>query len=100
MRTGNARASCLYFLKSKAEDQLAVTVQDKIVAVLPSEEDATSLSGYRFKLKDLRQSSIGKKCSRGHQAFIDLVDELVANLQVGPEPDSLLHPGTVFHQTC
>ena len=68
----------LLFLESKAEDQVAVTVQDKILAVLSSEEDATSLSDSRFKLKELRQSSIGKKSSRGHQAFIDLVDELVA----------------------
>ena len=88
----------LLFLESKAEDQLAVAVQDKILLVLPSEEDATSLSDSRFKIKELRQSSIGKKCSRGHQAFIDLVDELVANLQVGLWLDSLLHSGTVFHQ--
>ena len=49
-----------------AEDQLAVAVLDKILAVpLPSEEDATSLSDSHFKLKELWQSSIGKKCSRG-----------------------------------
>ena len=40
--------------------------------------------------RELRESSIGEKsCSRGHQAFIDLKDELVANFQVGLEPDSL-----------
>ena len=41
----------LLFLGSKAEDQLAVAVQDHILAVLQSEEDATSLSDSRFKLK-------------------------------------------------
>ena len=49
--------------------------RELLMAVLPSEEDAPSLSDSRFKLKELRQSSIGKKCFRGHQAFIDLVDE-------------------------
>ena len=104
MRIGNcscqateACASCFSFFGSKAEDQLAVAVRDKILAVLPSEEDVTSLSVSRFKLKELRQSSIGNKCSRGHQAFIDLVDELVANLQVGLGLDSL-HSGTVLHK--
>ena len=73
----------LLMLESKAEDQLAVAVQDKILAVLPSQEDATSLSDSLFKLKELRQRSIGKKCSRGHQAFIGLVSSLLAVLQFG-----------------
>ena len=46
-----------------------------LMAVLPCEEDATSLSDSRFKLKELRHSSISKKCFRGHRAFIDLVGE-------------------------
>ena len=41
----------LIFLDSEAEDQLAVAVQDMILLLLPSEEDATSLSDSRFKLK-------------------------------------------------
>ena len=86
------------FLELEAEDLLAVAVQDKILAVVPSEEDATSPSDSRFKLEELGQSSIGKKCCRLHQAFIGLVDELVANLQVGLGPHSLLHSGTVSHQ--
>ena len=102
MRTGNCSCQAnrsMRFLESMAEDQLAVAVMDKILAVpLPSEEDATSLSDSRFKLKELWQSSIGKKCSRGFQAFIYLVDELVANLQAGLGPDSLLDSGMVFHQ--
>ena len=73
----------LLLLESRAEDQLAVAVQDKILAVLPSEEDASSVSDSLFKLKELRQSSIGKKCSRGHQAFIGLVSSLLAVLQFG-----------------
>ena len=59
----------LLFPESKTEDQLAVAVQDNIMAVLPSEEDAT-----------------GNICSRGLQAFSDL------------GLDSLLHSGTVCHQ--
>ena len=87
----------LLLLESRAEDQLAVAVQDKILAVLPSEEDASSVSDSLFKLKELRQSSIGKKCSRGHQAFIGLVDELVA-CRFALWSDSLLRSGTIFHQ--
>ena len=77
---------------------LESAVQDKILAVLRSDEDATSLSDSRFTLKELRQSSIGKNCSRWHQPFIDFVDELVAKLQVGLGPGSVLNSGTVFHQ--
>ena len=83
--------------ESKAEDQLAVAVQDKILAVLPSEEDASSVSDSLFKLKELRQSSIGKKCSCGHQAFVGLVDELVA-CRFALWSDSLRRCGTIFHQ--
>ena len=66
--------------------------------VVPSEENAASLSDSRFKLEELMESSIRKTCSRGHQAYIDLVDELVANLLVSLGPDSLLHSGTIFHR--
>ena len=83
MSSGTTMRIVLLFLERKAKDQLAVAVQENIFAVLPSEEDARPHSDSRFKLNELRQSSIGKTCSCGHQAFIDLVDELVANLQFG-----------------
>ena len=57
------------------------------IVMLPSEEDATSLWDSRFKLKELRQSNIGKTCSREQQAYIDLVDEFDATLEVGMVPD-------------
>ena len=87
----------LLVLESKAEEQLAVAVQDKILSVLPSEEDASSISDSLFKLKEFRQSSIGKKCSRGHQAFIGLVGKLDA-CRFALWSDSLLRSGTIFHQ--
>ena len=67
----------LLFLESKTEYQLAVTVQTKILVVLSSVKNATLLSDSRYKLKELVESSIGKKCSRVHQAYLDLVDERV-----------------------
>ena len=54
MSSGTTMRIVLLFLERKAKDQLAVAVQDKIWAVLPSEGDATSLSDFRFKLKDQR----------------------------------------------
>ena len=59
-----------------------------LIAVLPSEEDATSLSDSRFKLKELRQSSIGKKCFVGTE--LSLISWMsVANSQSGLGPESL-----------
>ena len=88
----------LLFLEAKAEDQLAVAEQKKILSALPSEENATSLSDFRFKLEELKESSIGKNCFRGHQAYVDLVVEVVANVQIGVELDSLLHSGSDFRR--
>ena len=42
----------LLFLEIRAEDQLAVAVQNQIWAVLPFEENARSIADSRFKLKD------------------------------------------------
>ena len=75
----------LLLFESKAGDQLAVAVQDMMLAVLPSEDDAASLSDSRLRLQELRRQDMFS----WHQAFIDLVDELVANLQVGLGLDSL-----------
>ena len=88
----------LLFLEAKAEDQLAVAEQKKILSALPSEENSTSLSDFRFKLEELKESSIGKKCFRGYQAYVDLADEVVANVQIGVGLNSLLHSGSDFRR--
>ena len=51
------------FLDNKAEDQRAAAAQDNILAVLPSEEDATSISDSCFKLKELMQSNTSERGS-------------------------------------
>ena len=107
MRTGTGHGNrsmriVLLLLDLKAEDRLQSQCRTTFWRYCHLRKTATSLSDSRFKFKELGQSSIGKKCSRGHQAFFDLVDdlvdELVANLQFGLGPESLLHSGTVFHR--
>ena len=72
MRTGNCT-----FQAHRESSQLVG--REKVLAVLPSEEVATPLSGSRYNLKELRiEAASGKKSDRGHQTFIDLVDEFVA----------------------
>ena len=53
--------------------------------------NATSLPNSRASASNGGRAASAGKCSDVPQAYMDLVGELVANLQFGLGPDSLLH---------